>query len=150
MSKPTENALVKKPYKKTEYTKEQVEHLMKCTDPKHGARYFMENFFYIQHPTRGKLLFVPFDYQVDLIQNYNDYRFSINMLGRQMGKTTCAAGFLLWYAMFIPDSTILVASNKYTGAQEIMQRIRFAYESCPDFIRAGVVDYNKGSLAYYA
>ena len=148
MSKPTENALVKKPYKKTEYTKEQVEQLVQCADPKTGALYFMEHFFYIQHPTRGKLLFVPFDYQIDLIQNYNDYRFSINMLGRQMGKTTCAAGFLLWYAMFIPDSTILVASNKYTGAQEIMQRIRFAYESCPDHIRAGVVDYNKGSLAF--
>jgi hypothetical protein len=50
--------------------------------------------------------------------------------------------------MFIPDSTVLVAAHKYTGAQEIMQRVRYAYENCPDFIRAGVTSYNKGSLDF--
>ena len=33
-----------------------------------------------------------------------------------MGKTTTAAGYLLWYAMFVPDSTILIAAHKYSGA----------------------------------
>ena len=70
------------------------------------------------------------------------------MLGRQMGKTTVAAGYLLWYAMFKPDSTILVAAHKAAGAQEIMQRIRYAYESVPDHIRAGVTEYNKGSISF--
>ncbi|KAI9549426.1 hypothetical protein GHT06_001826 [Daphnia sinensis] len=65
-----------------------------------------------------------------------------------MGKTVTAAGYLLWYAMFNPDSTILVAAHKFAGAQEIMQRIRYAYENCPDHIRAGVVTYNKGSLDF--
>jgi hypothetical protein len=50
--------------------------------------------------------------------------------------------------MFVPDSTILVAAHKYTGAQEIMQRIRYAYENCPDHIKAGVTTYNKGSLDF--
>ena len=84
----------------------------------------------------------------DLIANYNHFRYSINMLGRQMGKTTVAAGYLLWFAMFKPDSTILVAAHKAAGAQEIMQRIRYAYESIPNHIRAGVVEYNKTSLTF--
>jgi len=63
-------------------------------------------------------------------------------------NTTCAAGYLLWYAMFNPDQTILIAAHKYTGAQEIMQRIRYAYELCPDHIRAGVTNYNKGSIEF--
>jgi len=67
---------------------------------------------------------------------------------RQSGKSTSAAGYLLWYAMFVPDSTILIAAHKYTGAQEIMQRIRYAYENCPDHIKAGVTTYNKGSLDF--
>jgi hypothetical protein len=67
---------------------------------------------------------------------------------RQTGKSTSAAGYLLWYAMFIPDSTILIAAHKYTGSQEIMQRIRYAYESVPNFIRAGAVSYNKGSIDF--
>ena len=52
------------------------------------------------------------------------------MLPRQSGKTTTVPGYLLWYAMFIPDQTILIAPHKYTGAQEIMQRIRYGYELC--------------------
>ena len=70
------------------------------------------------------------------------------MLPRQSGKTTCASSYLLWYAMFHPDQTILIAAHKYTGAQEIMQRIRYGYELCPDHIRAGVVNYNKGSMEF--
>jgi len=67
---------------------------------------------------------------------------------RQTGKTTSAAGYLLWYAMFIPDSTILIAAHKYSGAQEIMQRIRYAYEHCPNHIKAGATTYNKGNLDF--
>jgi hypothetical protein len=29
-----------------------------------------------------------------------------------------------------------------------MQRIRYGYELCPDFVRAGVVNYNKGSMEF--
>ena len=140
--------LIKKPYLKMSYTMEEIVHLQKCADPITGPMYFMENFFYIQHPLRGRIKFIPFDYQIELIANYHGNRFSINMLGRQMGKTTCAAGYLLWFAMFVPDSTILIAAHKYTGAQEIMQRIRYAYESVPNFIRCGVTSYNKGSIEF--
>jgi hypothetical protein len=63
-------------------------------------------------------------------------------------NTTCASAYLLWYAMFNADQTILVAAHKFTGAQEIMQRIRFGYESCPDYIRAGITSYNKGSIEF--
>jgi hypothetical protein len=110
--------------------------------------YFMEHFFYIQHPTRGKMLYQPFEYQKRLINNYHNNRFSISLMPRQTGKSTSAAGYLLWYAMFVPDATILVAAHKYLGAQEIMQRIRYAYELCPNHIRAGATSYNKGSLEF--
>ena len=29
-----------------------------------------------------------------------------------------------------------------------MQRIRYGYELCPDYVRAGVVNYNKGSIEF--
>jgi hypothetical protein len=108
----------------------------------------MDNFFYIQHPTKGSMVYHPYDYQKRLIDTYHRYRFSISLMPRQSGKSTSAAGYLLWYAMFVPDSTILIAAHKYTGAQEIMQRIRYAYENCPDHIKAGVTTYNKGSLDF--
>jgi len=143
-----EPALVKSPYSRAMYTDEQIREFVLCADPDTGPMYFLDNFFYIQHPTRGRMLYHPFDYQKRLIDTYHQNRFSISMMPRQTGKSTSAAGYLLWYAMFVPDSTILVAAHKYTGSQEIMQRIRYAYESVPDHIRAGVTSYNKGNLDF--
>jgi hypothetical protein len=143
-----EGVLVKAPHKKQVFTEQQLEEFVRCADPDTGPEYFMDNFFYIQHPTRGKMLYHPYEYQKKLIHTYHNYRYSISMMPRQTGKSTSAAGYLLWYAMFVPDSTILIAAHKYTGSQEIMQRIRFAYELCPDHIRAGVVSYNKGSIDF--
>ena len=143
-----DSVLIKRPNQKMNYTDKQIREFLACADLETGPDFFMRNFFYIQHPVKGRMQFDPFDYQLELIDVYHNNRFSINMLGRQMGKTTCAAGYLLWYAMFIPDSTILIAAHKYTGAQEIMQRIRYAYEAVPDHIRAGVTSYNKGSIEF--
>jgi hypothetical protein len=144
----TDNKLVKTAYVTQKYTEKDIDELLKCSDPNNGPHFFLEHFFYIQHPTKGKLLYEPFDYQRRLIDSYHQHRFNVNLLPRQTGKTTTAAGYLLWYAMFVPDSTILVAAHKYTGAQEIMNRIRYAYELCPDHIRCGVKSYNKQSLEF--
>ena len=142
-------SLIKNPYVKTIFKNdEELEDFVKCCDPDTGYLHFMDNFFYIQHPTRGSMVYHPWDYQKRLIHTYHNYRFSISLMPRQSGKSTSAAGYLLWYAMFIPDSTILIAAHKYAGAQEIMQRIRYAYEACPNHIKAGVVTYNKGSLEF--
>jgi hypothetical protein len=148
MSRSLEGVLVKAPYRQQVWTDEQIQEFLACADPDTGPEYFMDRFFFIQHPTQGKMVYHPFEYQKRLIDTYHRYRFSISMMPRQTGKSTSAAGYLLWYAMFVPDSTILVAAHKYTGAQEIMQRIRYAYELCPDHIRAGVTSYNKGSIDF--
>lgn len=321
-----DTSLVKKAYAQHNYTAQELAEFTQCTDPVNGPMYFMENFMMIQHPTKGSIPFVAFDYQRDLVKSYHEYRRSINLCGRQMGKcvtqdttivvrskshevyhtqigtfyqtqttkprdinhcvmhrstvvptarnttrsgcaaqvqrkftdvvelsdeweihtdsgwqplthvnqtveyavwrlvlqnnmqlecaddhivylwtgdeifvkdlvvgdavlteqgpvivsavvctnrseqmydvtvnsadhrfysngilshnTTTAAGYLLWYAMFKSDSTVLVAAHKAAGANEIMQRVRYAYENCPDHIRAGVVEYNKGSVTF--
>ncbi len=148
MSKSLDGVLTKKAHRRDKFTEQQVQDLLQCADPEKGYHYFCKNFFHIQHPVKGKLLFDPFEFQTRLLDAYHGHRFTVNMLPRQMGKTTCAAGYLLWYAMFHPDQTILIAAHKYTGSQEIMQRIRYAYELCDDHIRCGVISYNKGSIEF--
>ncbi len=148
MSKSLDGALIKKAHKKDRYDEKHLYDFARCADPVTGAMYFLTHFFYIQHPLRGRLLYDPYEFQKELIDTYVNNRFSINLLSRQTGKTTTAAGYLLWYAMFKPDSTILVAAHQFSGVQEIMQRIRYAYELCPDHIRAGSTSYNKGSLEF--
>lgn len=140
--------LVKRAYAKVTYTKEQIDELKACMDPETGPEYFITNYIYIQHSTLGRQKLQLFPFQLELIKSYHKYRRSVNMVGRQTGKTTIAAAYLLWYAMFNDDATILIASNKYDGAQEIMHRVRYAYESVPDHIRAGVKVYNKRSMDF--
>jgi hypothetical protein len=147
-SKSLDGVLTKKAHARETFTEHHIQDLIECSNPDTGYHYFCKNFFYIQHPVRGKMLFEPFEYQTRLLDAYHGHRFNVNMLPRQMGKTTCAAGYLLWFAMFHPDQTILISAHKYTGSQEIMQRIRYAYELCPDHIRSGVVNYNKGSIEF--
>ena len=148
MSISLDGGLVKKGHQQESFTREQLEDFAACAHPKTGPFYFLKNYFNIQHPVKGKLLYKAYDYQIKLLETYHNYRFNINMLPRQTGKTTTAAGYLLWRAMFVPDSIILIAAHKYAGAQEIMQRIRYAYELCPNHIRAGVTSYNKGSIEF--
>ena len=148
MAKSLDGVLTKKAHTKEKFTEQEVMDMAQCMDPETGYLHFSKNFFHIQHPVKGKVKFEPFEYQERLLSAYHNFRFNINMLPRQSGKTTCASAYLLWYAMFHPDQTILIAAHKYTGAQEIMQRIRYGYELCPDHIRAGVVSYNKGSIDF--
>lgn len=148
MSKSLDGVLTKKANIQDTYTEEQIDQLARCTDPNTGYLYFAKHFAYIQHPVKGRLLFDPYEYQERLMSSYHNYRFNINMLARQTGKTTCAAIYLCWYAMFHADQTILIAAHKYQGAQEIMQRLRYVYELCPDHIRAGVTSYNKQSIEF--
>ena len=79
-----------------------IKELVQCSDPNTGYLYFLENFFYIQHPVKGKLLFKPYEYQKGLLSAYHNYRFNVNMIPRQMGK--CLA-----------KETIIRIKNKHTG-----------------------------------
>ena len=143
-----DEVLVKRAYRKVKYTKEQLEELKNCFNPKTGPLYFMENFMYVQHPTKGRIKYSPYPFQIGLIDTYHNYTKSIAMCSRQSGKSTVAAGYLLWYAMFKDDSTVLIASYKFSSAAEIMDRVRYAYESMPDHVRAGVKSYNKRSIEF--
>ena len=148
MSKFLETELLKRPYQKSAYTSEQLKNFAKCVDPITGPHYFMSNFFYVQHPKQGKILYHPYGYQVRLIHAYHFYKRVVAMMPRQCGKTVTAAGYLLWSAMFKPDQTILIAAHKFSQASEIMSRIRFGYENVPDYIRAGITEYNKQSIVF--
>lgn len=135
---------IKKPSAPCEYTQEQLKELKRCkTDP----IYFMENFCYIQ-TEGGAKLFPPFDYQKEMIDSFQCNKNTIMLTARQMGKTTVAAAYLLWYAMFVPNQLVLIMGNNQAAALEVMGRIRYSYEECPDHIRAGCIEYNKLELKF--
>lgn len=141
----TSDDSLKKPNIKDNYSKKQLDELTRCyIDP----IYFAENFIKIQHTTKGAIPFKPFAYQKHMITAFKDHKYVVALTSRQNGKTTCAAAYLLWRAMFSPDSTILIVANLFAQAMEIVERIKYAYEYLPDFIRAGVKEYSKSKITF--
>jgi hypothetical protein len=49
-----------------------------------------------------------------------------------------AGAYLLWYAMFHDDQTVLILSNKNVNAMEMIHRVRFIYERLPHWIKPGL------------
>ena len=139
--------IIKTANTKTSYTAHQIAEIKACMA---SPLYFMENYMWIQHPdpTKGRMRFEPYEFQKKLIECYWKNVSSISLLPRQSGKTTCAAGFMLWYAMFNDDVTILIAANKFKAATEVMDRVKFAYEELPDWLRAGVNTYNVQDIRF--
>jgi hypothetical protein len=141
----SDNQFLKRPHQETEYTPHQVQELARC---KRDPIYFMRNYVFVQHPVRGRVPFDLYPYQERLVDCIHNGRHSIVLASRQAGKTITVSIYLLWYAMFHFDKTVLVASNKFSNALEIMQRVQYAYEELPMWLKPGVSEFNKTSMNF--
>lgn len=79
----TDRNLIKRAGAESEYTPENIQELMKC---KKDPIYFIRKYIWIQHGTKGKVLFDLYDYQEELIRACQDNRWTLALLSRQMGK----------------------------------------------------------------
>jgi len=139
------NPQLKRAYSQDEYTPQMIMELAKCAkDP----IYFMRNYIKVQHPVRGTVKFEMYEYQERFVKTMHENRFVITVQPRQCGKTLTAAMYLLWYAMFNPDSLLLIASKNQSHALEIAARIRFAYEELPNWIKCGLKYYNRHNVEF--
>jgi len=118
-----------------EYTIEQIQEFRKCADPVTGPEYFLTNYFMIQHPVSGPQLMQMQQYHLDFLHNIHSNQQSINLLSRQLGKTTLMTGYALWMALFCDDSTIVFAAAKNAIGKDMMQRLYFALANLPEFLR---------------
>jgi len=100
--------------------------------------YFAETYVYVESKFQGAVKIRLFDYQKHMLRCWQDNKLSIAMLPRQSGKTQLASIFILWWACFKKNQKILIASKDQDGADEIMDRMWYAYEELPWFIKPGV------------
>lgn len=115
-----------------------------------GPVYFAKNYVRIQHPTRGDIPFLVYDYQENMINTFLTNNKTVVLSARQTGKSTVSSMYLLWFALFNPNKTILIAANKNKNAMEMIGRIQYAYEYVPMWMKPGVKDdgWNKHELKF--
>ena len=73
---------------------------------------------------------------------------ALRLLVDNAGKSTSYTVFCLWYILTNKDKTILICANKFGTAKDILQRIRMAYEELPNWLKPGVVEWNRSSISF--
>lgn len=136
--------VVKKPQHDRELTPWEESEWIKCAN---DFWYFATTYCYVIGP-KGKTLFEPRQYQIDMIDVILNNRFVIINAPRQCGKTQTLALFGLWDITFKSDATTGVTSFKLTNVRDILRRVKYSYESLPDFLKAPVTVYNASEVTF--
>ena len=124
--------------------KQIIKEVIKCgKEPVH----FIDNYVKISHPIEGLIPFKTFDFQAQLLEDFNDYRFNIILKARQLGISTIAAAYIAWLMVFHRDKNILVLATKFGTATNLVKKVKQMIKNLPDWIRiASVTIDNRASF----
>ena len=120
-----------------ELTKKEItREILKCgKDPV----YFINNYAKISHPMHGLIPFKLYDYQADLVEDFNDYRFNLILKARQLGISTITAAYIAWMMMFHRDKNVLVMATKFTTAGNLVKKVKAIVKNLPKWVRIAEV-----------
>ena len=65
--------------------------------------YFINSYVKISHPMQGLIPFKTYDFQTNLLNDYNDHRFTVILKARQLGISTITAAYVAWMMLFHRD-----------------------------------------------
>ena len=86
--------------------------------------YFVDNYCRITHPQRGLIPFKLYNYQKDLIDDFQDNRFNIILKARQLGISTVTAAYIVWLMMFHREKNVLVIATKFSTAANLVKKVK--------------------------
>ena len=108
--------------------------------------YFMKKYCYIQHPTRGRILFNLYPFQEKVLHLFRDNQYLITLKSRQLGISTLAAAYSLWLMLFHKDKNVLALATTQATARNLVTKTMFMYDQLPKWLRLPAVEKNKLSL----
>ena len=119
--------------------KEIIQEIVKSgKDPK----YFVNNYTKISHPIRGLIPFKTYDFQNQLLDDFNDYRFNVILKARQLGISTISAAYISWLMLFYRDKNIVVMATKFSTAANLVKKVKNIMKNLPDWIRVSDIIIN--------
>lgn len=137
------NTLLKPSNQKVSFTEEQVKEYIKCAD---DPVYFIRNYVKIVNVDKGLVPFRLYDYQEQLVNLLHDNRFIVCRFGRQLGKSTTSAAYMLHYILFNSEKVAAILANKLNTAREILDRVKKMFEYLPKWLQQGVEEWHKTSI----
>ena len=111
---------------------EVLKEIVKCgKDPV----YFINTYAKIAHPLHGLVPFKTYDFQTDLIQDFNDHRFNIILKARQLGISTITAAYVMWMLLFHRDKNVLVMATKFGTAANLVKKVKHIMKNLPTWLK---------------
>lgn len=126
-----------------QFAPEQIQEYIKC---KNDYIYFIETYCQIVSLDKGLVPFKLYECQKKKLHIIHNNRKVILMEGRQQGKTTTSAAYILWYTIFNDNKNVAILANKATAAREVLARYQLMYEGLPIWLQQGVKSWNKGDV----
>ena len=108
--------------------------------------YFMKKYCYIQHPTRGRILFALYPFQEKVLHLFRDNQYIITLKSRQLGISTLAAAYSLWLMLFHKDKNVLALATTQATARNLVSKTMFMYDELPRWLKLPAKEKNKLSL----
>jgi len=108
--------------------------------------YFMKKYCYIQHPTRGRILFNLYPFQSKVLHLFRDNQYIITLKSRQLGISTLSAAYALWMMLFHKDKNVLALATTQATARNLVSKTMFMYDQLPKWLRLPALEKNKLSL----
>lgn len=98
--------------------------------------YFLEHYWYIRHPERGRILFELRDAQKETLEAWLTERYTITLKARQIGYSTLAAAMAFWETFFWPDKYEIFLSKGEREAAALLGKAKYGYRHMPDWMKA--------------
>lgn len=125
------------------WTETEVAEWVRC---KNDVEYFTENYMKIVNLDDGLVTFKLRKYQKKILRAFVEKKRVICKLPRQCGKSVTYCAYVLHYIIFNEYKKVAILANKGDTSRELLGRIQLAFEALPNFLKPGVVEYNKGSF----
>ena len=111
--------------------------------------YFIDTYCKITHKVLGLISFKTWDFQRQLIQDYNDYPYNIILKGRQLGVSTVTAAYAAWLMLFHRQKSIMVIGIKLKVAANLVRKVKSIIKNLPNFFNqlAEIKDDNKQTFS---
>ena len=114
-------------------TKEELaKEVLKCGK---NPVYFIKNYCKISHPMKGIIPFSLYEYQEDLVKDFNDHRFTVIVKARQLGISTVTAAYIVWLMLFYRDKNVMVVATKFAVAANLVKKVKQIMNNLPAWLR---------------
>lgn len=115
------------------------------------VEYFLEHYWFIRHPERGRILFELRPAQRETLRKWQSERYTVALKARQIGFSTLAGGFAVWLAFFAPDRFIVMLSKAEREAVKLLGKSKYGYKYLPEWMLErgpSLIDNNQTKMSW--